>query len=91
MKEDGVYRIIVLKGRTSDAVNQKVEFGYNNRTMRITDPVLDVEKPTSKANLKKEMKVAKKPTLIEEEPEPPKSEGVLNIMERLKEKQKKLL
>ena len=91
MKEDGVYRIIVLKGRTSDAVNQKVEFGYNNRTMRITDPVQDdVEKPTSKANLKKEMKVQKKPTLIEEEPEPPKSEGVLDIMERLKEKKKKL-
>jgi KaiC/GvpD/RAD55 family RecA-like ATPase len=91
MKEDGIYRIIVLKGRTSDSVNQKVEFGYNNRTMRITDPIAtDVEKPTSKADLKKEMKVQKKPALLEEEPEAPKSEGVLSIMERLAEKKKKL-
>jgi KaiC/GvpD/RAD55 family RecA-like ATPase len=85
MKEAGRYEILVLKGRTSDAVGHTIEFGYNTKTMRITDPEeTDVEKPTSRADLKKDMKPpAKKPALLEEEEPAKESEGVLSMMNRM--------
>ncbi|CAM6054962.1 unnamed protein product [Sphagnum tenellum] len=73
MKEKGIYKLQFLKTRSSSAVGQEIELGYDSKSMRITDPVMveDMDKMFSKDDLQKMMKAdpksSKHPEIAEAE------------------------
>jgi hypothetical protein len=92
MKDSGYIEVLLMKCRTSGSVGQMIRFGYNAVTMRISDPIdEDVEKPTSKANLKKEFNKPKAKTAPEfkvEDEDEKESKQVLSLMEQIMQKNK---
>jgi replicative DNA helicase len=83
MKEAGKYKTVVLKARTSSCVNEIIEYSYNNRTMRIIDPIIDMDKPTPRNEIKNDMKTTG--TIITKEEIPKDVNSLLQRMHKLDE------
>ena len=94
MKEKGLYKLQFLKTRSSSAVGQTIELGYDPVSMRITDAMIneDVDRPMSKEDLRKSMKsnVTSTSKSVSSKSSPPKdddNEDVLaNRLSRLRQK-----